>query len=192
MSYSYISSHIEDAKNRIIEQHKGKPNFENFLTIFLQRIQGLEDDLKNFVEKRSLSTATDYQLDEIAQELGIRRDGDTDARLRTRCYAQIAQYWSSGKVEQIVTILSLLTDATEVRITEIFPAKIQVEIKTDSAVDSAIEDVIRNALAAGVGLEEPIALVPNDYFGFSDDPDADGFFVSESASSGGYYSIIIQ
>jgi len=192
MSYKYIDSHFAQAIERVIEQHKDKPNFENLLKVFLERTQDQEDDLKNQAENRTLSGARGAQLDAIARDLNLRRDGDSDSRLRIRCFSQIAQHYSSGRIEQIVSILRLLVEAREVRMTEIFPAKITVEIRSDFPFDSSIRQVIERALAAGVGLDQVIVSVSIRYFGFSNDAQASGFILTPGSEDGGRFSIILE
>lgn len=192
MSFKYIDSHTLDAIDRVIEQHKGKPNFESLLNIFTNRTQDLEDDLNKMFTSSSINTASGASLDAIAKDLNIQREGDTDARLRVRCFSQIAQHYSSGRIEQIISILRLLVEAREVRMVEIFPAKITVEIRSDFAFDSSIRQVIERALAAGVGLDQIIISVSIKYFGFSNDSQASGFILEQGSQDGGRFSIILD
>ena len=65
MSSTYISDHIVRAKNRLIEQYRGKPKIEGVLEAIVAPIQDIEDVLEQLKLERWIETAIGVQLDKI-------------------------------------------------------------------------------------------------------------------------------
>jgi len=190
MTYQKINDFEDRAIERLIEQHKGKEKVEALIKNLASEVQALENTLDDFSKDRQLSTAVGANLEAIAADLGITRNGDTDNKLRRRCYAAIALYWSSGRVEQVISFLKLAGGAVKIEIEEVFPAKINCVILTAEILDVTFRDDILKVLAAGVGLGVVIVANPN-YFGFLEDPDANGFGSLYDSSVGGYFGYFI-
>lgn len=189
MAYNQITTHVADAKERIIEQHKDKPNIESVFEIFTERIQAIEDDLQKQYSSKALSTATGSQLDSIAKDVGILRQASDDEELRARCFGAVAQHWSVGKIETVITIIKLLCNVDTVYIREEFPAKVAIQLITDVQVNREIRAVVQSALVASVNLESFIIVADVNYFGFENDWRSSRFATIDEPDEGGYFAI---
>jgi hypothetical protein len=71
-SVSAITTHVTDGIALLVRQFAGKPRIEALLSALLQQAQDLET-AAFAVYSLSLSTATDAQLDQLGELLGVPR-----------------------------------------------------------------------------------------------------------------------
>lgn len=92
MSSTYISDHVVRAKNRLIEQYKGKTKVEGVVEALVQPLQDIEDVLLQLKTERWIDSAIGIQLDKIGEIVGIEREyeqGDEDYRLLIKALSLI-------------------------------------------------------------------------------------------------------
>jgi hypothetical protein len=109
---SKIDNHVELALSSLIEQYKDSTNLKALLSTFVSRDQGFEDVAWDVLTDRGISTAVGQQLDDIGIVVNQPREGVDDEVYRVRLRARIKTNISAGTVEDLITILSLITETT--------------------------------------------------------------------------------
>lgn len=103
-------------------------NLQKLIKVLVTPFQQLEDVKWQLKTERWLSTAIGAQLDEIGVILGLPREiGESDEDYRERLQFQIFINSSSGTPEEIMSVLSFLTQATHVNYHDIGIAAFQLE-----------------------------------------------------------------
>ena len=141
-----IIDHVLRSQDRLTEQYKDLTNFKNFIEIFADQIQDLEDVTYDFIDNFALPTAIGDQLDIIGAIVGIKRpQGATDDTYRALIYAKIAENSSTGTRPDIVQILESLQCANIV-IINTYPAGIDIQYdRYSSLVDEiAVKQAVVN------------------------------------------------
>jgi hypothetical protein len=201
-----ISTHLADAKNRLLEQYRDSenlPNFHAIFEIFVQRFQDLENTLENYIDDKSIYTAIGVQLDNIGNLVNIRRIyGQSDASYRSDIFLKIFQNTSSGTKEEVINFLKQSTPATEIEVRNLYNATVQIFLNTnlnptnDADIADYYTNAIFNNLPAGVGIDSIVA-VQADSFSMGTIGDSDSAILglsSEATSStdGGKLSTILN
>ena len=175
--FTKITTYETDALDRLLSEYKNADNLRSIVSIFADALQTVENDVYDVYTLRGIDTAEGIQLDNIAAVLGLSRSGLTDAQLKVRIYAKIAENTSRGTFEQVVGIFKLLTSADYVQADEIFPAGLRliaVNATYDITTASDIVNAMYSAKAAGVKLDA-VVVTGDNVFGFYGDADALGF-----------------
>lgn len=110
-----VKNHEDQAFNRLLEQFKDKPNIEALLKGWMKGVQTTEDSLFDLLNNRSIQTAFGIQLDYIGKIVGIKRGGRSDSSYREAIQLQILINTSEGTPDDILEILSLITNASIVK-----------------------------------------------------------------------------
>lgn len=144
---------VEAIKRLLIQQFKGKPNFEAFLAAIAESMQDIEDMLIDMWQARWIDNATGAQLDGIGAIVGVARNNLDDDTYRIRIRVRIRLNLSNGTPDDILKIVRLLsTDATTLNLTEYPPASFLLEafggITQELAEEIAL--AIDQARSAGV------------------------------------------
>lgn len=154
MQFEKITTHNEDALDRIIGQYRNSEKLRGILTALCKQVKDLEDTTNSCLGKLNIDTATDLLLDKIGEIIGQSRLGFNDEMYKVLIYTRIAINISGGIPENIINIFRIITQSESVDFRELFPAGIQImadhEIPTN--IVSAVKNAVRNALPAGVGL----------------------------------------
>lgn len=88
MSSTYISDHIARAKERLIEQYKGKLKIEGVVEAVIAPLQDIEDVLEQLKVERWIDSAIGVQLDKIGVIVGAARDSPARwCSRRSTCWA---------------------------------------------------------------------------------------------------------
>jgi hypothetical protein len=140
------------ATSRLILQYKDAANLGKILSVFIGQIQDLEDAMQQFGVKRALNTATGAQLDGWGKILNAPRPSTDDSIYRIFLYSKIAEYFSEGRIEDIVSIFKVLMGASIVELREFSPATITIMAVAPHPIGdlTLIAESIRNAKAAGI------------------------------------------
>jgi hypothetical protein len=153
MPVTKIDNHLQQALERVLEQYKDKPRIVFLLSQFVQQVQDLEDTLIDMLDKTWINTAEGAQLDELGILLNTTRGGFSDAVFRTRLNAAIVRYTSSGRPEQVLSAISLLSQAGTVILEELYPAEVRLTAIGAVAPAGTFDELragINGSLAAGV------------------------------------------
>lgn len=173
-----IDDHVARAIAMIVQQFKGKPNFEAVLTAFIQRVQEVEDMLHDVWQARMLDNASGARLDGLGSIVGIEREGDTDTVYKVRIRARIFSNVSRGTADDIMRIASLLGGTNvSVSYSEVYeyPAAFALTlagIGVDGDSVAAVFAAVASATPAGVALSLLYSLAqPENTFTFSSTAD---------------------
>lgn len=145
-----ITDRAVDALGNLIDQFKGQVNIEAFIHAWAHQSEDVEQAGFGILELTSLATAEGVQLDGLGTIVGTEREGRTDADYRIRLGAQILLNNSSGTIEELLQIAVAL-GATSVTLTEVFPAKIEIECNVPIVNGVEVARVMGLAKPAGVG-----------------------------------------
>jgi hypothetical protein len=126
MTITKITTHIEDARRRLLAQYRGKTTVDGSLKAGTQQIQDLEDCFWDMMWKRSVNSAFGYQLDVLGKIVGQPREGWSDAAYRIAIIAKIGVNISQGRPEDLIAIFLVLMGCTRAQYVPIFPAKCMI------------------------------------------------------------------
>lgn len=195
MSVAPITTHVVDAKNRLLQQYKGKASIEALVEANAEQVQVLESVFKDLNDNRSIETAVGVQLDLLGDILGIDRNGLSDDDYRARLKIKIVQNISNGEPERLITVYRFLVGASQIQYQEHYPAGLAMMADADitPGQETLIYREIQNISPAGVrvdyigcydaadsfsfaGSNGPLDLVGADGFGDSTDLGVGGMF----------------
>jgi hypothetical protein len=106
-----ITDHVAQGLSHLIEQYKGKPRIEAFLTSFLEQTQELEDAIFQLIDS-NLSNATGDMLRKFGKIVGQTNPGLNDNNYRVLIRARIAVNRSNGYPDELINILKLVALST--------------------------------------------------------------------------------
>lgn len=175
MTVTRIENWDEVSRNRLLEQYKGKANFEKLVSAIAGEIQILEDVTADISLKKLSVSADGAYLNQLGAFLKVYREGDTDDDFRTRIVARIFQYNSMGTPEDMIQIFKLLMRARYVVYREQYPAGVFLTAVDASPLGSTaiIKQSLELAKPAGVSIDY-IATLSGQAFSFAEDPDPNG------------------
>jgi hypothetical protein len=153
---SHNTGHVVEGIARLIEQYKGKPRMEAWLSSYLKQVQEAEDACWQLLTERNVDTAIGSQQDVLGKLLGRPRRGLADPEYKTVLRAQTLVNRSQGTPDDLIGVLAIMAeDAGEtavITITENFPAAITVTLASDiGSVDPDLVFEMLN-LARGQGI----------------------------------------
>lgn len=103
-----ITDHVIQAKERLIQQYKESINVNKLLSVIIEPIQELEDELYDIYVGHGLASSIGAQLDIQGRIVGVSRLGRTDDEYRTAIYTQIIINSGSGTPEDILSATRLI------------------------------------------------------------------------------------
>lgn len=157
MSIVHVTTHADQMVDLLLQQFKGKVNWEALLRAWAINIQGVEDMLYDLFTKRSIDTAYGRQLDILGGIVGEARSNRLDEAYRIAIKTRVIRNVSSGTPDSILEAFALLTNGTDVTFTynESYPAEVDVKFSGPSGLPTvtalAYGDVLANLVPAGVG-----------------------------------------
>jgi len=175
-------------------QFKDKTNIAALFGAFAIDLQEFEETLDGLLNAVSLETASGEQLDKIGDILAVDRAGRTDAIYKSRLFAAVLQYTSSGRWEQVIQGFKLLTGADAVQGGEVYPGAVTLTaIGADPiTIDTAeLLNAMKNTRAVGIRLEA-LLVSADPPLVFEGDPYPGGKgFDDGSGTVGGHFSQIL-
>lgn len=148
--FTPIPSYVAAALTRLITEYKGASNLQKLLTALILPLDGIEGALTDMNMLRYLPGAFGAQLDLIGRIVGLKRPaGMADAQYILELYGQIKINTSQGQPEQAIQVFQLFSGASQVRLFEFFPARIQLQ-SAYSPPDQMTVDTIINAVDAAM------------------------------------------
>lgn len=143
--------------------------------------QEIEDVLVTLINRLSIDSMSDIHLDNIGKIVGLNRQGYPDVKYRLFLKGKKSVNSSEGSIEEMITIIGLLTNSAAVQLSEIYPATITFYATT--AIDAAdldlVHQMIQDALGAAVELGHH-GTIPTD----------DRFLIGGDATVGPYVPVI--
>lgn len=190
MIIEHKNNHVDEALELLLEQYKNKEKFKSLLSSYMVQVQKIEDALWQLYSETGLETAIGTQLDGLGRILKEPRNGRVDARYRVFLKARILSNRSSGTVEELLAVIELVTASTPTRITEYFPACIEVLMSAPLPGDITPQDlliILLKTKMAGVCLTLKEGDAEEDYrFEFSEIIDTPTFYYPNKGFSTEY------
>jgi hypothetical protein len=191
-----IDNHAELAVKRIISQYKDKPNVKALVeSLGANQIQQLEYALCGLHNRYNIDASEGSQLDLIGEILGVNRSGRGDDLYRIVLKVKAGVNNSDGTIEDIISIWSLVTGATDIEVRELGNATIEIEsnARLIQGLDTTVRDLFKGVVAGGVKINAKFyPEFPFQFEDFPDDPNAGGFGdVNDSAVGGNLAGIIV-
>jgi hypothetical protein len=133
---------------KLLYQWRNSPNLTSFLTALLYQLHYVQQTYYQLLNERGLYTAAGAQLDIIGSIVGEERKGRTDSKYREAILTKISANRGSGTPSDVRAALRLLTNATNIKLFEHFPAA--TYIYANAYTSKATQAVVQTAHAAGV------------------------------------------
>lgn len=171
-----IIDHFERAKSLFIDQFRKRQSLPKLLKMVTNEAQELEYTIANFGASRNIDLCTNQRLDFIGAIVGVSRNGKNDTEYRKDIYTQIFINSSSGEAEAIITACKFFVNATKVKYSELYPAKILLEITTAFTPPTDLVDRLELIAAGGVKVTVSFQNDDDDSFELADEgfpPSAD-------------------
>lgn len=164
-----------------------KDNLVKFMTVFLDRLEALDNSFIQLAEYRLLVNAQGVVLDDIGTQMGLYRNGQSDDDFRTILLVRQAAAGKGGTRPQVEEALQNLFSATN---WELYKGdNYRIDLYASSPcfeLENIVDDIVEL-----FPIMTQLRIVETDYlsmgFGFEGDEDAGGFGSSndESASEAG-------
>ena len=164
-----------------------KDNLVKFMTVFLDRLEALDNSFIQLAEYRLLVNAQGVVLDDIGTQMGLYRNGQSDDDFRTILLIRQASAGKGGTRPQVEEALQNLFSATNWSLYK--GTNYRIDLYASSPCSDLVnisEDIVET-----FPIMTQLRIVETDYlnmgFGFEGDEDAGGFGSSndESASEAG-------
>lgn len=155
MRATQITTHEEDALNRLLYQYKGKENLENLIKdLYTTRTQSLEDGLFQLYGRLNIDTSIGIQLDNIGTIVGQDRLGLPDTTYRLFLKAKIGVNVSEGDIPRIIDVWKLITNSNIVQLLEAFPAEVDLyyDVPLDDDLTALAFVLIQKVAGAGIAV----------------------------------------
>jgi len=147
----YIADITGDTLSLMIEQFKRSDNLKGVIEVFTEQLEETNDQADFLIMKRLISTAEGVQLDGIGEIVGEDRQGRSDDDYRVAIEFKVFINVSSGQPDVVMTVLKTVTQATQVRLIEFFPAHIYLYTNGSDILGDLLV-TMRKVIPAGVGL----------------------------------------
>jgi len=160
------------AQGRLLRQWQDKPRMVAFARALGYGAQVLEDATFSVVVGSTLQNSAGHRLDQWGDLVGERRGGLNDADYRRFIKARIKANRSTGKMDEILEILALVTEPVAVRSRDMFPCAFEVTILRQSLLPrpvwAKVRDLARSIKPAGIAMV--VTEVAGPFLGFYADP----------------------
>lgn len=139
------------AQKLLLEQFRYKPNIDAILQSYIDPFQELEYKIYEVQILTLLQNATGIQLDNIAEYVGLLRNGLDDNEYRQAIRTKIILNRSNGDLETVITGVKFITGDEFCRVVETYPAKLTIVI-SGPVPNQFTKQAILSIMVAGVGL----------------------------------------
>lgn len=189
-----ITNHIQDAKRRLAEQYKGKPNIAALIESLLVGFQGLETTAKDLNEDRSIDTAQGELLDLLGTIVGLERaPGQSDTDYRVQLKSKISQNISQGEPERLIDVYKTLVMASFVYLSEHYPGGFGLGSSYDPVTNDQVNRLFRlieGIAPAGVRMESITVFDETEPFAFDGAISGLGFGTETDPGLGGLFATL--
>jgi len=147
------TQHRQQARDLVIEQFKRSQRFNDWLGVYVDQIQDIEDALWDLYTKRGVDTAEGAQLDVLGVIVGQPRNGLDDTDYRTRIKVRIRLNRASGIADDIYDVFGLMlgNQIGAVSLQEAYPAGLIVQMNEYVDTSPAVlAEILREARGAGI------------------------------------------
>jgi hypothetical protein len=152
---TFTTEHVQSALDKLLQQYKGKPKFEGFISALASQVQDTENALKQLFEERSIDSAVGVNLDVIGEIVGLARTtGQTDEEYRDDLKVKVVQNLNEGTPEEFIAAAIYFIGANVVEYTELYPAAVSIVadvLLTDERA-AVVRTILESFLPAGVSI----------------------------------------
>ena len=188
-----ITTHQQDARDRLIEQYKEKSNIIGILDSETRQYQDLEDVLFSMFLNRFVDNAEGEQLDKFGTIVDLARQGFDDDFYRILLKFKIGQNVSSGEPERIISTMLLITQATLVLYQNLGNGNVGLQINNtlDPSLVNFIFVNMQRVVMAGVRIAFIASFDPDESFSFDGvGPIGLGFSSLVAPTTGGQFAFL--
>ncbi len=154
MTLKAITDHVEHGLSRLIEQFKGKPRLEAWISSYLEEVQELSTAAWDVLVSRLLDDAVGERLTILGKIVGQPRTTEDDDRFRVLVRARIAVNQSRGRWGDILHVATLLFGVIEYSLTPFYPGALVLTVEDPVAFIPNLEHrMLQQACAAGVRID---------------------------------------
>jgi len=180
MALTSLKNHLAELRGLYLEQFKNRPNFDKVFTILAKHLDELETLYLCLEVMVRLDNATGALLDQWGDLLNVPRQQADDNAYRDALKFKVFVINSEGTSEEVMSFVRALTQATDVEVFDVYPAKVSVYTNGTSFPDGIV-GAVDEMLAAGVGIDEFVYISPGlTPFTFSENQDQGGHFAEVS------------
>ncbi len=167
-----IEDHENAALARLSGRYKAKPRIEGLVRSLGARVQDIEDVLIDYLDHKKISTAYGQLLDDLGSLVGAERQGFDDDFYRILVYIKIAENFTEGQPEPLISAYKLMTGATNVEYKNLGGGNIEIVSNGFSPTfdTSFMLQQLNRLLAAGVSLNSITFVDTEDAFKFDEGP----------------------
>lgn len=152
---SKITTHRQDALDRLLEQYKGKAFIETAIKTFGDQAQSLEDSAYELIDGQEIYDAVGVQLDLLGTIVDIARNGLSDDAYRLLILGKIGQNTSDSTAAKVAQVLAVLMNSTIVQEQDLYPAGVGLAGggEVPEELLTLVWNLIQSSLGAGIRLE---------------------------------------
>ena len=125
MSINKITTHVNDALERLLFQYKDKVRMNGMISSTTEGLQELENTFWDVLTLRWINSASGEQLDRLGAIVVLDRDGRTDEQYRVWLVGKIAINTSKGTPQNLVAAMNLLFGADKSQYIPVYPAGVE-------------------------------------------------------------------
>lgn len=126
MALGHITDLAARAAARVLSQYKSKPKLMALLAGLGGLVQQVEDALWDVVEQLDVDTAQGVWLDYLGSFVGEPRAGALDTPYRTFIKARVIANGSQGRIEDIISVIVMVTAFGTFAVRRCTPASVEV------------------------------------------------------------------
>lgn len=187
-----VNDRVERAKSFLLTQFKDKPNINALVDALVSELQELENVINDVQTVRTLEGSYGWWTDQIGNELDLSRGNYADNDFKTAIKIAMAKQTASASVDDILRIVSLLTDDLDAKIYnrdkyllelysllscisdspdgleslgKIFPLNTRVRM-----VKHDVKPIVFNQVGSGIAVDTTISDLAYHKYGNSEDP----------------------
>lgn len=151
MTIARVDDHVASGLALLLSQYQGKPRLETYLSIFLRRVQELEDAVWDVLISRLIDTATGIHLDTLGRLVGQVRLWADDEIFRVWIRARIRANRSQGHPDDVIQVAQLAVDGLEFEYRELYAASFVVDVldALEANLASPVHEIVMRAKAVG-------------------------------------------
>ncbi len=150
-------THAASAVDLLLEQFKGMPLVEGYVTAYANRCQELENAIWDVLTASDLDIATNAQLNGIGALVGEGRGNRTDAEYRAAIRVRILINRCNGRHSEMLRILMLYLGASSgdgsLRLKQTAPCALSLQVLTVPSVPDDLRTKVYAIKPAGVNLD---------------------------------------
>ena len=139
--YEQIETHADNAADRLTSQYADADKLQALVSLWGERIQGIEDAAWSVLTDRWLDVAEGQQLDELGELVGEPRLGRTDETYREAIQVRIVLNWGSGDPESVILAANNIW-GDSARFSEEYPAGVRITLSETPATLAQLQNLV--------------------------------------------------